>query len=147
MTRGYPVLVVVFIFVASTVATTFAQWPQWRGPNRDGVVAAANVPPSWPEKPTVQWTVKTGEGYSTPVVADGRIFVHSRQEPDEIVTALDLATGKQLWTARYPSSFVKNKYANQMSKGPFSTPLVANGIVYTLGPAPFCRRSMPPPAR
>jgi len=123
--------------IVSTVllatATLSAQWPQWRGPNRDGVVAAANVPASWPEKASVQWTVKAGEGYSTPVVADGRIFVHSRQEPDEIVTALDLATGKQLWTARYPSSFTKNKYANEMSKGPFSTPLVANGIVYTLG--------------
>ena len=117
----------------SSVASLSAQWPQWRGPNRDGVVAAANVPASWPEKPTIQWTVKAGEGYSTPVVADGRIFVHSRQDPDEVVTALDLASGKQLWTARYSSSFTKNKYANQMSKGPFSTPLVANGIVYTLG--------------
>lgn len=126
-------LPIVLVFVASTVAFPEAQWPQWRGPNRDGIVAAANVPASWPEKPTIQWTVKAGEGYSTPVVAEGRIFVHSRQEPDEIVTALDLASGKQLWTARHPSSFTKNKYANDMSKGPFSTPLVANGIVYTLG--------------
>ncbi len=130
MLRSSSVLVYVTLL---SVATLSAQWPQWRGPNRDGVVAAANVPASWPEKPTIQWTVKTGEGYSTPVVADGRIFVHSRQEPDEIVTALDLASGKQLWTARYPSSFTKNKFANDMSKGPFSTPLVANGIVYTLG--------------
>jgi outer membrane protein assembly factor BamB len=66
-------------------------------------------------------------------VADGRIFVHSRQDPDEVVTSLDLATGKPLWTVRYPSSFNKNKYAAEMSKGPFSTPLVAAGIVYTLG--------------
>jgi outer membrane protein assembly factor BamB len=126
-------LTIVLAFVASTLASLSAQWPQWRGPNRDGVVAAANVPASWPEKPAIQWTVKAGEGYSTPVLADGRIFIHSRQDPDEIVTALDLASGKQLWTSRYPSSFTKNKFANDMSKGPFSTPLVANGIVYTLG--------------
>ncbi len=130
MTRIGLGVLVAMVFGAASLS---AQWPQWRGPNRDGIVAAANVPASWPEKPVVQWTVKTGEGYSTPVVTDGRIFVHSRQEPDEIVTALDLASGKQLWTARYPSSFIKNKYANEMSKGPFSTPLVANGIVYTLG--------------
>ena len=110
-----------------------AQWPQWRGPNRDGVVAAANVPPVWPAKPTVKWTQKVGEGYSTPVVANGRLFVHSRVDPEEVVTALDLATGKPVWTAKYQSAFNKNKYANAMSKGPFSTPLVANGIVYTLG--------------
>jgi outer membrane protein assembly factor BamB len=74
-----------------------------------------------------------GEGYSTQVVAGGRVFVHSRQDPDEIVTALDLATGKPMWTQRYPSAFNKNKYATAMSKGPFSTPLVADGILYTLG--------------
>ena len=75
-------------------AALLAQWPQWRGPNRDGVVAAANVPASWPEKLAAKWTVKAGEGYSTPVVADGRIFVHGRQEPEETVTALELETGK-----------------------------------------------------
>jgi outer membrane protein assembly factor BamB len=114
-------------------ASVFAQWPQWRGPNRDGVVAAANLPATWPAKPTQTWTQKVGEGYSTPVVADGRVFVHSRQDPDEVVTALEVATGKPVWTARYQAAFNKNKYANDMSKGPFSTPLVANGIVYTLG--------------
>jgi outer membrane protein assembly factor BamB len=96
-------------------------------------VAAENVPASWPAKLTPQWTQKVGEGYSTPVVAGGRVFVHSRQDPDEIVTALDVTTGKPLWSQQYASSFNKNKYANAMSKGPFSTPLVANGIVYTLG--------------
>lgn len=123
-----------FVLLSSTfVVSLSAQWPQWRGPNRDGVVAAANVPPSWPAKPTIRWTQKVGEGYSTPVVANGRIFIHGRQDPEEIVTALDLATGAPVWTAKYQSAFNKNKYANQMSKGPFSTPLVANGFVYTLG--------------
>lgn len=117
-------------FVPSAVA---AQWPQWRGSNRDGTVAAENVPSAWPEKLTSKWTVTVGEGYSTPVVANGRVFVHSRQDPEEVVTALDVATGKPLWTARYASAFTRNKYANEMSKGPFSTPLVANGILYTLG--------------
>ena len=121
------------LLMLSAGITLSAQWPQWRGPNRDGVIAAAHVPSSWPAKLTPQWTQKVGEGYSTPVVADGRVFVHSREEPDEVVTALDVVTGKAVWTARYPSSFNKNKYAKNMSKGPFSTPLVANGLVYTLG--------------
>jgi len=119
--------------VALSCGGISAQWPQWRGPARDGVVAADNVPAAWPARPALKWTQKVGEGYSTPVVSGGRIFVHSRQDPDEVVTALDLATGKPLWAARYQSAFNKNKYANDMSKGPFSTPLVADGIVYTLG--------------
>jgi outer membrane protein assembly factor BamB len=110
-----------------------AQWAQWRGPNRDGVVPAASVPAAWPEKLTPKWKQSIGEGYSSPVVADGRVFVHSRADPDEVVSAFDLATGKPLWSARYASSFTKNQYATAMSKGPFSTPLVANGRVFTLG--------------
>jgi outer membrane protein assembly factor BamB len=122
-----------FTLVLLLSAAVHAQWPQWRGPNRDGVVAAANVPAKWPAKPTVKWTQRVGEGYSTPVVSNGRVFVHSRQDPEEVVTAFDLVKGTPVWTAKYQSAFNKNKYANAMSKGPFSTPLVANGILYTLG--------------
>ena len=118
---------------ALAAAPLAAQWPQWRGPNRDGVVPAASVPATWPEKLTVKWRQPLGEGYSSPVVADGRVFVHSRSDPDEIVSAFDLATGKPAWTARYSSAFKKNQYASAMSKGPFSTPVVAGGRVFTLG--------------
>jgi outer membrane protein assembly factor BamB len=121
------------IIVVIAGAGVVAQYPQWRGADRDGVVAAANVPAAWPAKPARTWTQKVGDGYSTPVVAGERIFVHSRVEPEEIVTALDLATGKPIWTARYQAAFNKNKYASDMSKGPFSTPLVAGGMLYTLG--------------
>ena len=126
-------LLVTSLLVSVSAAALSAQWPQWRGPQRDGKVAAEHVPAAWPAKPTVKWTQRVGEGYSTPVVSGGRLFVHSRQDPEEVVTALDLATGKPVWSAKYQASFNKNKYANNMSKGPFSTPLVANGHLYTLG--------------
>jgi outer membrane protein assembly factor BamB len=109
------------------------QWPQWRGPNRDGVVPAASVPAAWPEKPTLKWKQAVGEGYSSPVVAGGRVFVHSRRDPDEIVSAFELATGKPLWSQRYSAAFSKNQYAVQMARGPNSTPLVHGGRVITLG--------------
>ena len=124
------------IIVAATLfmtASLDAQWPQWRGPNRDGVVPKTSVPSAWPAKATVKWKHSVGEGYSSPVVANGRVYVHSRKDPEEIVTALDLATGKPVWTQKYQSAVTKNKYAAEMSKGPFSTPLVAGGRVYTLG--------------
>src|SRR5215210_7730180 len=119
------------LVVLSAVSLS-AQWPQWRGPNRDGIVSSAFVPASWPDKPSRVWTQPVGEGYSTPVVADGRVFVHARKDPREVVTAFDLASGKPIWTAEYESAFNKNQYAKDMSKGPFSTPLVANGRLFTL---------------
>lgn len=110
-----------------------AQWPQWRGPNRDGVAAAASVPVTWPETVTLKWKQQVGEGYSSPVVEGGRVFVHSRRDPEEIVTALDLASGKAVWTDRYAAPFAKNQYAKQMARGPFSSPLVSGGRLFTLG--------------
>jgi outer membrane protein assembly factor BamB len=119
--------------LALFAAAAHGQWPQWRGPARDGVVPAASVPAAWPEKLSVHWRQDVGEGYSSPVVDDGRVFVHSRSDPDEVVSAFELETGEPIWNARYPSSFTKNQYATMMSKGPFSTPLVAGGRVFTLG--------------
>jgi outer membrane protein assembly factor BamB len=110
-----------------------SQWTQWRGPNRDGIVPSASVPAAWPDKLTVRWKQEVGEGYSSPVVEGGRVFVHSRQDPEEMVSAFDLAAGKPVWTAKYQAAFTKSKYAESMSKGPFSTPLVADGRLFTLG--------------
>lgn len=111
-------------------ATVAAQWPQWRGPNRDGVVVTAEA---WPERLTRTWSQPVGEGYSSPVIDGGRVFVHSREDPEEIVTAFEIDSGEQVWTMRYAAPFSKNHYATQMAKGPFSTPLVAGGLVYTFG--------------
>lgn len=108
-------------------------WSQWRGPSRDGIVPAALVPKAWPEALKEGWSAAVGEGYSTPVVAGGRVYVHSRRDPDEIVTAFDLATGKPIWTDTHRAPFTKNQYASSMAKGPNATPLVAGGRLYTFG--------------
>lgn len=122
------------IALTLTVADVSAQdWSQWRGPGRDGVVPAAAVPSRWPNSTKRSWQVEIGEGYSSPVVADGRAYFHSRRDPDEIVTAVDLASGKVVWQRNYPATFAKNQYATQMAKGPNSTPLVAGGRLFTLG--------------
>jgi outer membrane protein assembly factor BamB len=123
-----------FVLVAalSVSASASAQWPQWRGPSRDGAVPAAAIP-AWPQAWQRAWRVEVGEGYSSPVVADGRVFVHSRRDPDEIVTAVDLASGKQLWQQTYPTAFTKNQYATSMSKGPHATPVVTGDVLVTVG--------------
>ena len=128
-----PRLLTATVLCCALTAVAHAQWPQWRGPNRDGIAPAALAPAAWPEKPSLKWKQPVGEGYSSPVVQDGRVFVHARRDPDEIVTAFDLAAGKPVWTATYPAPFNKNQYARQMAKGPFSTPLAAGDRLFTLG--------------
>jgi len=77
--------------------------------------------------------VEIGEGYSSPVVANGRVFVHGRRDPEEIVASINLADGKVLWQQKYQANFQKNQYAVEMAKGPNSTPLVAGNRLFTLG--------------
>src|SRR5687767_4766584 len=126
--------VVLAAWLMLTASAAFAQeWTQWRGPARDGMIPASLVPPQWPAAITRQWAVEIGEGFSSPVAISGRVFVHSRQDPEEIVTAIDLNTGKVVWQHKYQAAFKKNQYATQMAKGPNSTPLVAGSRLYTLG--------------
>ncbi len=119
--------------IASASIASAQDWNQWRGPARDGVIPAAVIPKQWPAAVTRGWSVDIGEGYSSPVVANGRAFVHSRRDPEEIVSAIDLATGKIAWQRKYTSEFKKNQYATQMAKGPNSTPLIVGSRLFTLG--------------
>ena len=122
------------VFVASFSVLAFAQdWSQWRGANRDGVVKDFTAPVAWPKELKQVWKTPVGSGYSSPLVSNDRAWVHSMNSEEETITCLDLKTGKPMWTKRYPSQFTKNQYAKEMSKGPFSTPVLHQGRLYTLG--------------
>ena len=123
---------VIVILVAATAASA-QEWTQWRGPARDGSVSEKNAPATWPEALKQAWRVEIGEGYSSPVVAGGRVFIHGRRDPEEIVAGINLADGKILWQQKYQAEFKKNQYAVEMAKGPNATPLVAGNRLFTLG--------------
>jgi outer membrane protein assembly factor BamB len=126
-------IAILFLLCATAQTLTAQDWRQWRGPSRNGVVAGASTPPNWPDALHTRWRTEVGEGYSSPVVAVGRVFVHSRRDPEELVTAIDLATGKIVWQQKYATAFKKNQYAMNMAKGPHATPLVVDGRLFTLG--------------
>ena len=81
-----------------------ADWPQWRGPNRDGVTRDFVAPTTWPATLKETWKMTVGEGHSSPVTSEGRIYVLARQGEDEVVLCLEAPTGKQLWRASYPAA-------------------------------------------
>jgi outer membrane protein assembly factor BamB len=96
-------------------------------------VSAKNTPAAWPEALQRSWRVEIGEGYSSPVVAGGRAFVHGRRDPEEIVVSVNLADGRIVWQQKYQAEFKKNQYAVQMAKGPNSTPILIGDRLITLG--------------
>jgi outer membrane protein assembly factor BamB len=108
-------------------------WPQWRGANRDGA-ATFSSPAAWPARLNLKWKVDVGTGYAAPIVVGDRVFAFSRQGEDEVMRALDAATGKTLWETKYNASYKPNPAAtNKHGTGPKSTPTFADGRLYTLG--------------
>jgi outer membrane protein assembly factor BamB len=121
-------------FVAFLPVLGFAEdWPQWRGPLRDGVVTGLSPRTAWPEVLKPGWKVSVGIGHSSPVVVGDRVFVFARQAEDEVVQALELGTGRPLWKQAYPVPYTLNMAATSHGKGPKSTPAVADGRVFTYG--------------
>src|SRR5262249_52910617 len=108
-------------------------WPQWRGPNRDGSLPTFTAPASWPETLTRRWKVEVGTGYATPIVVANRVYAFSRQNEDEVMRALDAETGKTVWETRYAAQFKMNPATARHGPGPKSTPTFASGRLFTLG--------------
>ena len=106
---------------------------QWRGANRDGIVTGFKAPATWPQQLTQRWKVDVGLGYATPLVVGDRVYVFSRQGEDEVMSALDAASGKVVWRTPYPAPFEMNSAAKVHGPGPKSTPVFYNGRLYAIG--------------
>ena len=119
--------------IAQTVAVQNVEWPQWRGPARDGRVSGLQTRATWPESLAPGWKLKVGIGHSSPVVSAGRVHQFSREGEAEVVRALDLASGRELWKQSYPVAYEMNPAATGHGKGPKSTPVLADGRLFTLG--------------
>lgn len=116
-----------------TAIASADDWPQWRGPQRDGIWRERGIVRELPEGqlPYV-WSVEIGPGYSGPTVAEGRVYVMDRQPKDrdatERVHCFDSATGKALWSLEYPA-----EYRISYTAGPRASITVHEGKAYCVG--------------
>src|SRR5262245_26029719 len=120
---------------AVTVAAQDAgrDYPQWRGVNRDGAASAFAEPAAWPQALTRRWKVDVGEGYATPLIVGDTVYVFARRNGNEVMTALDAATGRERWHTGYPAPYEPDVLAAAHGEGPKATPLFHNGLLFTLG--------------
>jgi outer membrane protein assembly factor BamB len=121
------------ILTASVAAVSAQDWTQWRGAARAGTTSTFAAPAAWPDKPRKVWQATVGTGHASPVVSGPHAFVLSRAGEDEVATAFDHQTGKQVWQQRYRAAYQVNPAAESHGKGPKSTPAVAGGRLFTLG--------------
>jgi outer membrane protein assembly factor BamB len=132
------------VLLLSTEVIRADDWPQWLGPQRDGVWRETGIIQKFPEAGlNVKWRVPVAAGYSGPSVATGRVYLTDRQQRkagpadpfqrgvipgNERVLCLDEKTGDVLWQHEYECP-----YNLSYPAGPRASPLVDNGKVYTLG--------------
>jgi outer membrane protein assembly factor BamB len=121
-------LLVLISFEARAQSGT--DWPQWRGPNRDGISKETGLLKQWPaEGPPLVWKAKgAGGGYSSLAIARGRLFTMGIRGEREHVIAFDVKTGKEVWATPHGSAF-----RNDRGDGPRGTPTVDGDRLYALG--------------
>lgn len=104
-------------------------WPQWRGPNRDGISKESAWSSDWPQSgPKRLWEASLGTGFSAVSVADGHAYTMGFKEDADHVYCLDPDTGKIVWEFSYPATLQPKMFEG----GPTSTPVVHDGRVYTV---------------
>ena len=91
-------------------------WPQWRGPRRDGTLTAFTEPKVWPDTLTQRWKITVGEGYATPILVGNRVYQFSRQGENEVMRAIDAATGKVIWEKSYAAPFEMTPARSDMAR-------------------------------
>jgi len=119
-----------FVFAAPVLAQSSADWPQWRGPNRDGISKETGLLKEWPAQgPPLVWKAAgAGRGYSSFSIANGRLYTLGLRGDREFVIAFDLANGKEVWATPHGSAF-----RNDRGDGPRGTPTIDGDRLYALG--------------
>ncbi len=131
--KPFPWLLGVCIVLAAAGPAAADDWPQWLGPQRDGVWREKGILDKFPAGgPKILWRKPIGQGYSGPAVAGGRVYVMDRQKlgaGTERVLCLNAADGALVWKHEYACTYGKIGFPT----GPRTTPLIHGGKVYMLG--------------
>lgn len=118
------------LLAGALILTTGADWPQWRGPNQDGISHETDLAESWPDGgPKILWRLPLAGGFSSVSVADGTAYTMTGSEEGEFVVAIEPKNGSVLWKTRIGDLFVDEEYGS----GPRATPTIDEGRLYALG--------------
>jgi outer membrane protein assembly factor BamB len=124
-------LIIAASLFALAMQNPVTDWPQFFGPQRNGIYLGPAISEKWPANgPRVVWQKQVGQGFSGPVVTQGRLILFHRMGEREVVESFDARTGAPQWQYGYPTSY-RDDFG--FDEGPRAVPVVANGVVYTFG--------------
>ncbi|MFH1718347.1 MAG: PQQ-binding-like beta-propeller repeat protein [Planctomycetota bacterium] len=116
-------------FVSGSCGTAKAEdWPNWRGPNHNGISSETGWLATWPQEgPKILWKCSIGTGFASMAVSGGRVYATGNIDDNDIVYCLDAVTGDEIWKKSYPCPL----FAKSHEGGPCATPTVDGDAVYT----------------
>ena len=127
------VFALALLLTTMTASAQSSDWTQWGGPQRNFKSESKGLATTWPETgPRRLWQRELGEGYSAIVADRGMLFTMYRKGENEVVIALDAATGKTMWEYSYAAPF-SAEYDMTNGPGPHATPLVTGNLVFSSG--------------
>ena len=123
-----------FLVAREAIAT---DWPQWRGPNRDGAWSESGIVASFPSNGLrPKWKVPVGFGYSSPIIANGKLYltdlVAEKTTVHERTLCFNARSGKRVWMTEHDTTPPDWFFSPEQMRGPGSTPIIHNGRVYAL---------------
>jgi outer membrane protein assembly factor BamB len=121
----------VLLVLLLTAPLLAVDWPQFLGPDRNGIYSGPELNEKWPSSgPRVVWRKQIGAGLAGPVVAQNRLILFHRLDDREVVESFDARTGTAQWRHAYPTTY-RDDFG--FDEGPRAVPVVAEGLVYTFG--------------
>ena len=117
------------LFAATAFISNAADWPHWRGPDRNGISKETGWSAKWPAAgPKQLWKAKVGWGFSTFSISKGRAYITGNTSDTDTIFCFDAITGKELWKHSYSAPLDPKYYEG----GTSSTPTVDGDCIYTL---------------
>ncbi len=122
-------LVVSALLCGAILTASATEWPQWRGPNRDGVSSEIGILKEWAAGgPKMLWKVSLGEGFSGISVSQGRVYTMFSKGNDEFVVCLNATDGGEIWRFRSDDNY----HEGQGGNGPRATPTIDGDLLFTI---------------
>ena len=120
---------VVAILGVSAFGMAFGDWPNFRGPNHDGVSQETGLKKEWSAPPKTVWEAKIGDAFSGLSIVGDRLYTCGTSAKKQSVVCLDANTGKQIWQVPIEDAYAEMQGGN----GARATPTISDGKLYVLG--------------